>query len=76
MKIKVTYSRGEYETTERIEIQVNEKRCFSIGSGEPEDMTISRDLSDALNVVDMMQAAYNAGKSGEPFDLEEVIEEN
>lgn len=44
---------------------------FSIGSGEPEDMYLFRELSDALLVPSLMKMAYEAGKNGEEWEHEE-----
>ena len=51
------------------------KKTFSIGSGEPEDMYLFRDLSDALDVPELMEMAYNAGKNGESFKIVSVDKE-
>lgn len=40
--------------------------------GEPEDMTLDRDLSDAWNVVELLKLAYNAGKNGEELEIEQI----
>jgi hypothetical protein len=62
-RISVTLTTDEVETH------------FSVGRGEPEDMTLDRDLEDAYAVPDMLRAAYEAGKRGEPFEEEETTEE-
>lgn len=51
-----------------------EKMDISIGEGEPEDMYLFRDLSDAYSIADMVMMAYEAGKRGEELDYE-LIEE-
>lgn len=48
-----------------------ETQGFSIGSGEPEDMYLFRELGDALTVPELMRMAYEAGKAGEEFEIEE-----
>jgi hypothetical protein len=50
-------------------IEIDGKEVFSLGGGEPEDMTLGRDLNCAYDVVSLMQRAYNAGKSGEEFEI-------
>lgn len=40
--------------------------------GEPEDMCLSRDLSDVYSIPDLLVAAYNAGKNGETFEIENI----
>ena len=44
----------------------------TFGHGEPEDNYLLRDLSDAYSIVDMLKAAYEAGKNGEELKVEEV----
>jgi hypothetical protein len=51
-----------------------EKESVSIGEGEPEDMYLFRDLSDAYSISDLVKMAYEAGKAGEDFDYD-LIEE-
>ncbi len=48
--------------------------CF--GAGEPEDMTLSRDLNDAMFIKDLLVMAYNAGKNGENLNITEIEETN
>jgi hypothetical protein len=36
--------------------------------GEPEDNTLMRNFNDVFHIIDLMQAAYEVGKSGEPFE--------
>ena len=52
-----------------VSIEVDDKEVFRIGAGEPEDMYISRDLSDALVVVNLMEQAYLCGKRGDDFTI-------
>ena len=35
----------------------------------PEDAVIGRDLVDCHEILDLMKYAYEAGKSGEPFEV-------
>jgi len=75
----------QYEPTEEalerrdyrdyVRIKVDGEEEFFIGAGEPEDMYISRDLSDALNVVYMMEKAWEAGKRGEGLIVEYKTED-
>ena len=44
--------------------------------GEPEDFSLSRDLSDAFKIQDLLILAYNAGKSGEYLEIERLLIEN
>lgn len=40
------------------------------GGGEPEDNTIYRDLNFVFDIPDMLRAAYDAGRAGEYFVIE------
>lgn len=51
-----------------------EKESVGFGEGELEDMYLFRDLSDAYSLVDFAKLAYEAGKRGESFDLEQISE--
>lgn len=64
---------------ERVDIEIitdkGNKTC-SIGGGEPEDMSIARDLSDIWSVPTMLKLAYEAGKNGEELEfIDEDLEE-
>lgn len=73
-KVLTTYVNGEYGNMSEIRISINGKDEFSIGEGEPEDMTIGRDLSDACYVPDLIKKAYLAGKNGKiMYEAEETI---
>jgi len=54
------------------EINIDGKQVFSFFDGEPEDANLLRDFSDCYNIVDALKAAYEAGKNGEPFDIEKI----
>ena len=54
---------------ETIQIEINGEIKFSIREGEPEDMTLSRDLSDIYSITSLLKLAYEAGKNGEEFIL-------
>lgn len=62
---------GEYGA--RIETETY-KGGASFGSGEPEDMTLGRDLNDAYSIPEMVREAYLAGKRGEELTEEEITE--
>jgi len=53
-----------------------EKDSVSIGEGEPEDMYLFRDLSDAYSVASLVRLAYEAGKAGEDFEYEFIEEKD
>lgn len=59
----------ERKSSTQIEIHVNDKRRIRIGEGEPEDMTLGRDLNDALSISDLIKEAYIAGRDGEELEF-------
>lgn len=68
MKVVSTFYESK-DGNELLVIEVDDKEVFRIGPGEPEDMIFSRDLDVCLVIPKLMQAAYDAGKIGEPFEL-------
>ena len=77
MKITTIKTKGQYSSFEHLSTSVETKEgkiSASFGEGEPEDMTLGRDLSDAYHIQDMLILAYNAGKNGENLTIE-VTEE-
>lgn len=68
-----------FERDWRIEVFVasevtDERKSVEFSEGEPEDMNLGRDLSDAYTLVNLIKLAYECGKRGEEFNLEEVKE--
>lgn len=55
---------GEGAGVELINRSDNDTTLFSVFEGEPEDMTMGRDLSDCLNVDTLVQLGFEAGCAG------------
>jgi hypothetical protein len=53
-----------------LEIVVNEKTKFRFYDGEPEDANMSRDFNDVCSITSVMKQAWQAGRDGEPFEIE------
>lgn len=47
------------------ELNINEKTVLGTYNPEPEDATLSRDLSFVFNIVGLLKQAYEAGKRGD-----------
>lgn len=74
MNIKVITNHDE-DYRSGLEIKVNDKEIFSVSDGEPEDSNLNRDFNDCYKIPELMKMAYEAGKAGEEFIVEN-IEEN
>jgi len=62
MKIKTEYTHDkDYYEWERYCIEVDGKERISVGTPEPEDATLSRDLNFAYDIVPLMKEAWEAG---------------
>jgi len=59
-----------------LEIEINDKTAFSISEGDPEDMTLNRDLHSCYGIISLMKEAYEAGKNGEEFIVEKAYIED
>lgn len=71
MKITTIEPEDYYEGVFEVILQTNEgEKSLSFGSGEPEDMNLARDLSDALSIPNLLIMAYNAGKNNEELIIE------
>lgn len=69
MKITETLPTDPYEGSWNLELETSKgKEYLSFGRGEPEDMCLARDLSDAFRIKDLILMAYEAGKVGEPLE--------
>ncbi len=70
MIIKTKYTEPDYNSfsdIERYTLSVNDQKKISVGYMEPEDASLSRDLSFVFDIIDLMKQAYEAGKRGEDF---------
>lgn len=75
MKILETTTKGEYGNDYSIEVELITSSCkksVSFGEGEPEDMSLSRDLNDAYSISKLLIEAYEAGKRGESFEIKYI----
>lgn len=70
MKIKETVTSDDDGMT--IIIEIDDKGVFTAHDGEPEDNTLGRNFNDCLKIVELLKQAYEAGKRGEAFDLEQT----
>lgn len=53
-------------------VMIDGEQVFSVYDDEPEDSNMGRSFSDVYSIGHIMELAYNAGKNGEEFLLEEV----
>jgi hypothetical protein len=77
MKIKTIHKKdeenwGQYAGVETILTTEEGETSVNFAGGEPEDMTISRDLSDAWSITNLLIMAYNAGKNNEILEIESI----
>ena len=73
MKVIIIHEELRDEWRSALGIFIDGEAVFSVIDGEPEDNNLSRNFSDCYVIRGMMQAAYEAGKAGESF---EIITEN
>ena len=78
MKVLVQFSGDKYDPGDEYQA-----RCVITVDGEfvamganlsdcPEDANLGRDLGFVYDIPDALRNAYQAGVSGEPFEIEEV----
>lgn len=46
---------------------------LSFIEGEPEDANLGRDFADVYNIEDLVKMAYEAGKNGEPLEIDRKV---
>lgn len=71
---------GEDNVDRRVEVALTDdegKTLHSVGfaEGEPEDMVLFRDLSDAYDIASLVEAAYELGRKGVEVTFENTTEE-
>ena len=76
MKVTIKTSVDEYTDEELHDIRVDlVDGSFTgriIGHVEPEDAIIGRDLVDAYELLKYLKMGYEAGRNGEPLEVEEI----
>lgn len=78
MKVTQINRVGEYGHDDLLTVEMvtdTHHESISFGEGEPEDMSLTRDLSDAYNISDLLREAWEAGKRGEEFEFEAIEQE-
>jgi len=55
-----------------LEILIDGKVKFLVSDGEPEDANLLRDFNDCWVIPELMHVAFDAGKNGEDFVIEEI----
>ena len=72
MRVKQTIEQNNWDDWRySLDIVVDGESVFSVGDGEPEDNSLSRNFNDCYNIVALMRRAFEAGKRGEEFIFEE-----
>ena len=66
-------NRDDYRT--QLEILIDGETAFDVADGEPEDSNLSRDFNSCYKIPELMRKAYEAGKNGETFEIEETEED-
>ena len=74
MKVLVT-SASDWLLEERdfrdfCRIAIDGKVVFDVWDDEPEDSNLSRTFGPVFSIPDLMLEAYQAGRRGEPFEVE------
>ncbi len=58
-----------WDSREALNIYIDNKIVFHVSDGEPEDSNLSRDFKDCWKIPSLMNAAYEAGKNNEDFEI-------
>jgi len=74
MKIRTTEGQNS-DGLATFRIAVDGKDVVNAWPPEPEDAILERDLSFVYDIVPLMKRAYEAGKAGEPFEVQKVMRE-
>lgn len=78
MRVVVAHECSDDFTYEALEIVIDDTYNFSVyhSDDSPEDNTLYRNFSDCFDIPNMLQRAYEAGRRGEPFEVEYCGEED
>ena len=72
MKVIFRTSQDDFDYGQTLSIEIDGKEVFSVYDGEPEDNNLSRNFNDCFIIDDLLRKAYEAGKNGEPLEIEWV----
>lgn len=72
MKITNVNSLDKEDYRKFYQIKVNGKTEVSFCDGEPEDNNMGRNFCGVNSITRLMKMAYEAGKNGEPFEVDGV----
>lgn len=80
MKVQVSeYYTEEYGFNRQtsLVIKIDNKQVFSVNElcECPEDATFGRELSDCNNIPELLRKAYEAGRTGDTFEVEYIEED-
>lgn len=73
--MKITFVNSEYDYRNKLEIELDGESVFCVCDGEPEDNTLNRNFNDCYTLSSLLKRVYEAGKNGEPFEIESVERE-
>jgi hypothetical protein len=76
MKITIeTYSEKACEENDycgKFVLKIDGKKFMSFYDGEPEDSNLGRNFNDVFSIPELIQRVYDAGKSGEVLEIEDI----
>lgn len=76
MKITIeTYSEKAIEERDycgKFVLKIDGKTLINVYDGEPEDSNLGRNFSDVFYIPELIQRVYDAGKSGEVLEIEDI----
>jgi len=72
MKIVATTKNYTEDFTQRLTITADGEEVLDFCDGEPEDNNLSRNFADCFKILELVRNAYEAGRKGEPLEIEEV----
>lgn len=72
MRVVVINEQSDDFMYESLEIIIDDTYKFNVchDIDSPEDNTMDRNFADCLDIPDMLERAYKAGKNGEEFEIE------
>jgi len=59
-----------------VEIEIDGKRAFNVGDGEPEDSNLARDFNDIYHLPAIFRQIHEAGLRGESLEIETVEDDD
>ena len=66
----------ENDYCDQLKITIDGKTTINLFDGEPEDMTLNRNLNCCYSIMEMLEKVYEMGKNGDVVEFEYIAHDD